>query len=193
MSTLPERVHKLCQLREWKTDWSSLGCYLHLEVSELIESLRGKGSSTPLQESADVLLVLMAITQANGIGWADVLAEVERIVSEKSTVSPLVKPELQMQRHYSFGDRVRQGDRLDYMTVASFDPLVLVSPLGNVILLEKDVDVSVLSRCGVATWEELSSAISRLSSIPRTEWPWTMEVKMRIIEDLDLLVKSFAA
>jgi len=46
--------------------------YLHLEASELIEALRGKHGD-PLSEAADVLLVLMSITENAGIPWCDVL------------------------------------------------------------------------------------------------------------------------
>jgi hypothetical protein len=51
--------------------WTHRGAYLHLEASELIEAIRGKRGE-PVKEAADVLLVLMSITQYLGIPWGDV-------------------------------------------------------------------------------------------------------------------------
>lgn len=53
-----------CIARKWRTDWSARGCYLHLEVSELIEACRGKGDSTKEEEAGDVLLVFLSIVGA---------------------------------------------------------------------------------------------------------------------------------
>jgi len=73
VNELSERVLAMCLKRDWSMDWSARGCYLHLESSELIEALRGKGDSTPLDEAADVLLVLMSITENHGIKFTEVL------------------------------------------------------------------------------------------------------------------------
>ena len=64
--------------------WAARGAYLHLESSELIESLRGKGGNT-LHEAADVLIVLMSITQSNLINWENVLKQAEKTVEELMT------------------------------------------------------------------------------------------------------------
>lgn len=64
---------RVCDERRWSRDWSRGGCYLHLEVSEFIESLRGKGSDSPSEEGADVLFVLLSMLSARGIAPSDVL------------------------------------------------------------------------------------------------------------------------
>ena len=71
---LPARVLAMCQKRGWSLHWTSRGAYLHLEASELIEALRGKRGRA-LAEAADVLLVLMSITENAGIPWAEVLSQ----------------------------------------------------------------------------------------------------------------------
>jgi NTP pyrophosphatase (non-canonical NTP hydrolase) len=73
-SALPARVLAMCNQRGWDLHWTSRGAYLHLESSELIEALRGKRGN-PLSEAADVLLVLMSITENAGILWDDVLMQ----------------------------------------------------------------------------------------------------------------------
>lgn len=83
---LPARVLAMCKARGWSLHWTHRGAYLHLESSELIEALRGKRGD-PLGEAADVLLVLMSITEANGMAWSDVLAQCVRTV-EKLEVAP---------------------------------------------------------------------------------------------------------
>ena len=71
---LAPRVLAMCKQREWSLHWTSRGAYLHLEASELIEALRGKRGD-PLAEAADVLLVLMSITENAGIAWSDVVQQ----------------------------------------------------------------------------------------------------------------------
>lgn len=56
-----ERILNMMRKRGWALDWSSRGVYLHLEVSELIEAVRGKAGNT-LEESADVLIVLLSLS-----------------------------------------------------------------------------------------------------------------------------------
>ncbi len=75
VDNLARAVLKMCKLRGWSLHWTARGAYLHLESSELIESIRGKGDSTPLAEAADVLLVLMSITENAGIPFSDVVAQ----------------------------------------------------------------------------------------------------------------------
>ena len=43
----------------WSRHWTVGGCYLHLESSEFIEALRGKGD--PTEELGDVLMVLLSV------------------------------------------------------------------------------------------------------------------------------------
>jgi hypothetical protein len=68
---LAAAVVRMCLHRGWSMHWTHRGAYLHLEASELIEAIRGKGGD-PLGEAADVLLVLMSITQYAGLKWSDV-------------------------------------------------------------------------------------------------------------------------
>ena len=71
---LAPRVLAMCKQRKWSLHWTSRGAYLHLEASELIEALRGKRGD-PLAEAADVLLVLMSITENAGIDWSAVVQQ----------------------------------------------------------------------------------------------------------------------
>jgi len=89
--SLPARVLAMCKARGWSLHWTHRGAYLHLEASELIESLRGKRGD-PLGEAADVLLVLMSITESNGLPWDAVLAQCVRTV-EKLEAAPRYKGE----------------------------------------------------------------------------------------------------
>lgn len=59
----------LCDLKGWSRDWSQGGCYLHLEASEFIESLRGKGDSNPLEEGVDTLFVLVSLMANYGVDF----------------------------------------------------------------------------------------------------------------------------
>lgn len=81
---LPADVLAMCKARGWSLDWTARGAYLHLEASELIEAIRGKRGD-PTCEAADVLIVLMSITEHNGIAWDAVVAQAEQRVSELST------------------------------------------------------------------------------------------------------------
>lgn len=71
-----DRVGEICKQRNWKKDWSSGGCYIHLEVSEFIESLRGKGGK-PVEEAADVIITLMAVLDHYQIRAIDLLPALE--------------------------------------------------------------------------------------------------------------------
>ena len=66
VDVLSARIAEACKKRKWRKDWSNGGCYLHLEASEFIESLRGKGGM-PEQEAADVFITLMALIGSNGV------------------------------------------------------------------------------------------------------------------------------
>jgi hypothetical protein len=71
-ASLARDILAVCHLRGWSLHWTHRGAYLHLEASELIEALRGKRGD-PLHEAADVLLVLMSITENAGIQWDSVM------------------------------------------------------------------------------------------------------------------------
>ena len=72
------RIKAICQSLGWKKDWGNGGCYLHLEASELIEALRGKGD--PVSEAADVIIALLALTSHHDISVDDILVQLNRIV-----------------------------------------------------------------------------------------------------------------
>lgn len=84
---IAQRILAMCRSRNWSLHWTARGAYLHLESSELIESLRGKGGD-PVEEAADVLIVLASITAANGILWDDVSAALFRKLQKLETVGP---------------------------------------------------------------------------------------------------------
>lgn len=88
---LPGRVLAMCKARNWSLHWTARGAYLHLESSELIEAIRGKHGD-PMKEAADVLLVLMSITEANGINWQDVVNQAELRTAELMATSSRAYP-----------------------------------------------------------------------------------------------------
>jgi hypothetical protein len=92
VQNLINRVGEACKKRNWKKDWSNGGCYIHLEVSEFIESLRGKGG-VPVKEAADVLITLFAVMAHYGIKAEDLLDSLEEITSgiEKGTIGEKVE------------------------------------------------------------------------------------------------------
>lgn len=81
VQNLIDRIGAACKKRNWKKDWSSGGCYIHLEVSEFIESLRGKGGE-PVKEAADVLITLFAVMDHYGIRGSDLLNNLEEILGK---------------------------------------------------------------------------------------------------------------
>lgn len=78
---LAPRVLEMCKARNWSLHWTARGAYLHLEASELIEAIRGKHGSSRC-EAADVLIVLMSITENAGIPWMAVEQQARQRVSE---------------------------------------------------------------------------------------------------------------
>ena len=64
---MADKASQVCLEQGWDRGWSRGGCYLHLEVSEFIESLRGKGGSPPEEEAADVLFVLLSTCRGNKV------------------------------------------------------------------------------------------------------------------------------
>lgn len=67
LDDLSESCLAFCQAKGWDRGWSNGGCYLHLEASEFIESLRGKGNNTPEEEAGDVLFVLLSILASHNL------------------------------------------------------------------------------------------------------------------------------
>ena len=53
----------------WKKDWSNGGCYIHLEASEFIESLRCKGD--PVDELGDLLMCIFSVCRNYNIKPTD--------------------------------------------------------------------------------------------------------------------------
>lgn len=66
-----------CVKNEWKRDWSNGGVYLHLEVSEFIEALRGKGN--PTNEAADVLFCFLALLKNHDIPITNVITKLQTL------------------------------------------------------------------------------------------------------------------
>ena len=70
---LADMSNRLCEKEGWDRGWSNGGCYLHLEVSEFIEALRGKGD--PVEEAGDVLFVLLSMLKYANIDLDKVIAK----------------------------------------------------------------------------------------------------------------------
>lgn len=82
LQNLIDRVGNMCRKKDWKKDWSNGGCYMHLEVSEFIESLRGKGYTPPKKEAADVIITLFAVLSNYNINATEVFNSLEDILAE---------------------------------------------------------------------------------------------------------------
>lgn len=59
-------VNAVCEREHWSKDWSDGGVYMHLEVSEFIEAVRGK-KGDPLDELGDVLFTVFAVAGYYGL------------------------------------------------------------------------------------------------------------------------------
>lgn len=72
------RYHIRCMMekRSWSFHWTERTAYLHLEASELAESVRNKRGDA-LKESADVLITLLALSPYD---LDTISAEARRIV-----------------------------------------------------------------------------------------------------------------
>lgn len=81
LDKLAAEVLAVCRRRGWSTHWTHRGAYLHLESSELIEAVRGKRGD-PKLEAADVLIVLMSITESNRIKFSDVFEAAKATVEK---------------------------------------------------------------------------------------------------------------
>lgn len=73
IESVTQKAMRVCEQQGWSRGWSNGGCYLHLEVSEFIEALRGKGDEPPEGEAADVLFVLLSMLGAHDISPTRVL------------------------------------------------------------------------------------------------------------------------
>jgi len=82
ISASADKAAAVCTRFGWERDWSKGGCYLHLEVSEFIEALRGKGDTTPLEEAADVLFVLLSMCKGHDIDPDAVVEQLHRRCDE---------------------------------------------------------------------------------------------------------------
>ena len=77
LKALGSEARDKCVAENWGLDWKEGGCYLHLESSEFIESLRGK-KGTPENEAAQVLFVLLGMMHKNGVDFATMLEELKK-------------------------------------------------------------------------------------------------------------------
>lgn len=68
---LAEKCLEICDKKNWSRNWKEGGCYLHLEVSEFIEALRGKGD--PKAELGDVMFVLLSVMKEYGLTMKDAI------------------------------------------------------------------------------------------------------------------------
>lgn len=82
LDKISDRIYKICEEKGWGKDWSKGGCYIHLEVSEFIESLRGKGEDHPADEAADVLFALFAVMANYRIKPSDVMKSLEQRIDK---------------------------------------------------------------------------------------------------------------
>lgn len=84
---LAQHCLALCNRNEWKRSWGEGGCALHLEVSEFIEAIRGKGNSSVVEEAGDVLFVLYSMLAHRKVS----IRKVKKFIQDK--VSRLLKAE----------------------------------------------------------------------------------------------------
>lgn len=89
VNRLSRKAIKVCEKEGWKRDWSMGGCYLHLESSEFIEALRGKGEDSPEDEAADVLFVLFSMLEAHGISVSEVCSRLDNKCEEYLQAPPV--------------------------------------------------------------------------------------------------------
>lgn len=73
IESVADKAQAVCKMKNWSRGWSNGGCYLHLEVSEFIEALRGKGDERPDEEAADILFVLLSMLRGHDISPTRVL------------------------------------------------------------------------------------------------------------------------
>ena len=64
-----KETFKFTKSMGWKKDWIHGGCYIHLEASEFIEALRGKGD--PVEELGDLLITVFSTCEHYNISITD--------------------------------------------------------------------------------------------------------------------------
>jgi NTP pyrophosphatase (non-canonical NTP hydrolase) len=74
-------IKDVCDHHKWDKGWSRGGCYMHLEVSEFIEALRGKGD--PEDELGDVLFTVLAVADYHKL---DVIKALERNIEKHKEI-----------------------------------------------------------------------------------------------------------
>jgi hypothetical protein len=79
LRSVAQKTLAVCEKYGWSRDWSRGGCYLHLEVSEFIEALRGKGDSTKEAEAVDVLFVFLSMLVWANIDPHEVLKQLDSL------------------------------------------------------------------------------------------------------------------
>lgn len=72
LDELSKITAEICKKNGWTKDWQRGGCYLHLEVSEFIEALRGKGD--PIDEMSDVFFTLLSTGWCYGVKPSEAIA-----------------------------------------------------------------------------------------------------------------------
>lgn len=82
LQKLADRIGLIAKERDWSKDWSSGGCYIHLEVSEFIEALRGKGDTTPESEAGDIIVSLFAVLDWYNIPIKKVFKHADEAISK---------------------------------------------------------------------------------------------------------------
>ncbi len=77
---LADLAWAICRERGWRSippRWEMGSANLHLEVSELIEAVRGKHGN-PIEEAGDVLFVLLSIIREYDLDLEAVVAHIEQ-------------------------------------------------------------------------------------------------------------------
>lgn len=78
LDKLAEKCLESCEKKNWSRTALEAGVFLHLEVSEFIESFRGKGGDPPVEEGGDVLFVLLSILANYGIKPSECIQFLEK-------------------------------------------------------------------------------------------------------------------
>lgn len=89
IQALADKTYEFCKTMGWSRSWKEGGCYLHLEVSEFIEALRGKGDETPTDEGGDVFFVLFSLLAEHNIEVVDALTSMDRKMNKKLGIANL--------------------------------------------------------------------------------------------------------
>jgi NTP pyrophosphatase (non-canonical NTP hydrolase) len=76
LEVLAQKCIEVCDDQQWKRNWSEGECYLHLEVSEFIEAVRGKG--VPHEELGDVFFVLLTLAKEHNVSFDDAFAYMKK-------------------------------------------------------------------------------------------------------------------